>query len=67
MLCSHWPEEFHKGKRFLKTLTTSSTPGYAMKCQDRGKCAGAIVGKAMEVFDGGSGYYGKIIALVVLG
>ena len=29
-------------------LTTSSTPGYAMKCNDKLKCMGAIVGKALE-------------------
>ena len=29
-------------------LTTSSTPGYAMRCANRVKCTGAIVGKALE-------------------
>jgi hypothetical protein len=29
-------------------LTTSGTPGFAMRCTDRLKCIGAIVGKAME-------------------
>jgi hypothetical protein len=29
-------------------LTTSGTPGYAMRCTDRLRCIGAIVGKAME-------------------
>ncbi len=29
-------------------LTTSSTPGHAMKCDDLSKCQGAIIGKALE-------------------
>jgi hypothetical protein len=29
-------------------LTSSSTPGYAMRCTNRAKCVGAIVGKALE-------------------
>lgn len=35
-------------------LTTSSVPGHAMKATDRGKSFGAIIGKAMESFSGGS-------------
>ncbi|MBI5391595.1 hypothetical protein HZB00_01195, partial [Candidatus Woesearchaeota archaeon] len=45
-------------------LTTSSTPGYAMACADYQKCAGAIIGKAMEENNAGKG---KITALVMLG
>jgi len=45
-------------------LTTSSTPGYAMKCSDKMKCYGAVIGKAMENFDGTSG---TITALIALG
>ncbi|MBI5002066.1 hypothetical protein HZC31_01660 [Candidatus Woesearchaeota archaeon] len=45
-------------------LTTSSTPGYAMACADYNKCAGAIIGKAMEENSGGEGV---ITALVMLG
>jgi hypothetical protein len=45
-------------------LTTSSTPGHAMRCADRTACSGAIVGKAMEPFDKPEG---TITALVVLG
>jgi hypothetical protein len=29
-------------------LTTSSTPGYSMRCANRAQCVGAIVGKALE-------------------
>ena len=29
-------------------LTTSSVPGYAMRCNDPKKCQGAIIGKALE-------------------
>lgn len=45
-------------------LTTSSTAGYAMACDDYNKCAGAIIGKAMENNAAGKG---KIMALVMLG
>lgn len=45
-------------------LTTSSTPGHAMRCADRQQCSGAILGKAMEEFDGERG---SVVALVVLG
>ena len=44
-------------------LTTSSIPGHAMKCDDRLKCIGAIVGKALEPLDSGTG---KVMALVTL-
>ncbi len=46
-------------------LTTSSTPGYAMKCGDRSKCFGALVGKALEPYS--SQNPGMITALVTLG
>ena len=44
-------------------LTTSSVPGHAMKCENRNRCSGAIVGKALENFDGKEG---KINVLVTL-
>lgn len=46
-------------------LTTSNTPGYAMKCNDKNKCTGALVGKAMQNYN--STEPGKIIAIVMLG
>ncbi len=45
-------------------LTTSSTAGYAMACNDYQKCQGAVIGKAMEAQEGGKGI---ITALVMLG
>jgi hypothetical protein len=45
-------------------LTTSSTPGYAMRCASRQECQGAIVAKAMGRLDAGSGI---ITGLVMLG
>lgn len=45
-------------------LTTSNKPGYAMRCEDRMKCVGAIVGKALEPISEGDG---MIIALLTLG
>lgn len=44
-------------------LTTSSTPGYAMKVTDKMKAMGAIVGKALEPLKEGKG---KIIVLITL-
>ncbi len=44
-------------------LTTSSTSGHAMKCKDANKCAGALIGKALEPLDKGKG---EIIVLVAL-
>ncbi len=34
-------------------LTSSSTPGHAMKATDEAQSNGTIVGKAMETFSGG--------------
>jgi len=45
-------------------LTTSPTPGYAMKVTDRRKAAGAILGKAMERLE--QGKKGQILVLVTL-
>ena len=36
-------------------LTTSSTPGHLMKCDDRTKCLGAVVGKAFEPWEKDTG------------
>jgi hypothetical protein len=45
-------------------LTTSSTPGYAMKATDRPSAQGAILGKAMERLEAGT--KGQILVLVTL-
>jgi len=45
-------------------LTTSSTPGYAMKALDRNRAQGAILGKAMERL--ARGQRGQILVLVTL-
>ncbi|MDD2702504.1 MAG: hypothetical protein PHC33_00640 [Candidatus Omnitrophica bacterium] len=51
-------------------LVTSSVPGCAMKGTDKDKMTGAVVGKAMEHFDGrnasGKKDKGQIIALLML-
>ena len=44
-------------------LTTSPTPGHAMRCDDRLACLGAILGKALEPLDTGTGV---ILVLVTL-
>jgi len=45
-------------------LTTSATPGHAMKVTDYGKAQGAILGKAMENLE--QGKKGQILVLVTL-
>jgi hypothetical protein len=45
-------------------LTTSPTPGYAMKATDYARAQGAILGKAMESL--GKGQKGQILVLVTL-
>ena len=45
-------------------LTSSSTPGHAMKCADSNLCFGNIVGKAMT---GSSDETGEVLMLVMLG
>jgi hypothetical protein len=45
-------------------LTTSSKPGYAMRCAPKEKCNGNVIGKALENFDGSAG---KINVLLNLG
>jgi hypothetical protein len=44
-------------------LVTSSRPGYAMKGTNRGKMLGAVIGKALEPLDSGTG---TIMVLVTL-
>jgi len=36
-------------------LTTAATPGYVMRCPIRDRCAGALVGKALEPLERGRG------------
>jgi hypothetical protein len=44
-------------------LTTSETPGYAMKVTDYARAPGAVIGKAMSALDGGTG---MVLVLVTL-
>ena len=44
-------------------LTTSGTAGHAQRCSDRLQCVGAILGKALEPLDSGTGV---ILVLVTL-
>jgi hypothetical protein len=44
-------------------LTTSDTPGYAMKVADHGKAQGAILGKAMTSLDDGRGMVLVLVSL----
>jgi hypothetical protein len=45
-------------------LTTSATPGYAMKATDHARAQGAILGKAMEGLE--KGQRGLVLVLVTL-
>ena len=44
-------------------LTTSSTPGHAMKADDPSKAFGAVIGKALRPLDSGRGLIPILIAL----
>ena len=44
-------------------LVTSSTPGYAMRGTDRSRMTGAIVGKALQSLDSGSGVIEVLVSL----
>lgn len=44
-------------------LTPSATPGYAMVCQNRLDCVGAIIGKALEPLEEGTGMITVLITL----
>jgi hypothetical protein len=44
-------------------LTTSPTPGYAMKASDSAKALGAVIGKALRPLPGGQGLIPMLIAL----
>ncbi len=44
-------------------LTTSATPGHAMKATDPHKAFGAVIGKALRPLDRGQGLIPVLIAL----
>jgi hypothetical protein len=44
-------------------LTSSPTPGHAMRCADRLQCLGAVVGKALEPLDEGRGLILVLVSL----
>jgi hypothetical protein len=44
-------------------LTPSALPGHAMRCEDRLKCTGAIVGKALEGLEEGTGMVQVLVTL----
>jgi hypothetical protein len=44
-------------------LTTSATPGYAMKAADPTRVAGAVLGKALRAMDSGSGLIPILVVL----
>ena len=44
-------------------LTSSGTPGHAMRCDDAVMCTGSIIGKALESFDGEAGVIKMIVTL----
>jgi hypothetical protein len=44
-------------------LTTSGTPGHAMKVRDHGRAQGAVLGKAMTSLESGRGYVLVLVSL----
>ena len=44
-------------------LTTSRTPGHAMRCANHRRCSGAIVGKALAAWDRGRGVIRVLVSL----
>ena len=44
-------------------LTTSNTPGYAMKATDKDRMNGTLLGKALQAFDGEKGQIMVLVAL----
>jgi hypothetical protein len=44
-------------------LTTSRTPGHAMRCANRRRCSGAIVGKALANWNKGTGVIKVLVSL----
>jgi hypothetical protein len=44
-------------------LTTSSTPGHAMRCEGFENCFGNTIGKALEGFDGNTGIIRMLVVL----
>lgn len=44
-------------------LTTSATPGYAMKCEDRQRCHGALVAKSLGTLASGTGTITGVVTL----
>jgi len=44
-------------------LTTSQTPGHAMRASDRERAFGSILGKALAPFSGGTGLVPILVAL----
>lgn len=44
-------------------LTTSSTPGYAMRCDGVEQCFGSTIGKALDELDSGTGVIEILVML----
>ena len=44
-------------------LTTSATPGHAMRCQGVERCFGRTIGKALEGLDAGTGAIKVLVML----
>jgi hypothetical protein len=58
-----WVDASHGAVQPGDLLTTSDTPGYAMKVDDYGKAQGAILGKAMSSLDHGMGLVLVLVSL----
>jgi hypothetical protein len=58
-----WVDASYGAIRPGDMLTTSATPGYAMKVKNHSKAQGAVIGKAMTALDNGKGL---VLVLVTL-
>ncbi len=58
-----WADATHGAIRAGDLLTTSDTPGHAMKVADHGRAQGAILGKAMSSLDEGTGLVLVLVSL----
>jgi hypothetical protein len=58
-----WADAQYGPIRTGDLLTSSATPGHAMKAADRERCLGALLGKALRPLESGCGLIPMLIAL----
>jgi hypothetical protein len=58
-----WVDASYGGVEIGDLLTTSATPGHAMKATDVSRAFGSVIGKAMRPLESGSGLVPVLVAL----